>query len=362
MYIRSIALFMFSLGATVTTFAQEADSGFNLATTITAEGLYSRQLSEAPRNGDAATGAFRAVVYPTWKISQNWNFSAAVEGYSYPFFYEDFSTTATGATAQVVHADVSYSRLSANHSFVIRAGQLSSAFGSFLLRYDDAVNPLIDVPMSYGYYYRGVTTKSLAGIELDATAGKFDWRGQLTNSSPANPHSVFEEGQYLNWAAGGGYTVRQGFRVGASAYRGPYLNYDYPYFFPGEIDPRKLPATAVGVDAQFGTGHWNFNGEWQHFQMDYTAIPTFTENTGYAEAKLVLHPRWYVATRIGYVSANAFQGWRSYEAAVGYRVGKNELIKLGYEALEGPSITSAQRNTVAVQFVTTLHPLSIAAR
>jgi len=32
-----------------------------------------------------------------------------------------------------------------------RAGQLGSAIGSFNLRYDDAVNPLIDMPSLYGY-------------------------------------------------------------------------------------------------------------------------------------------------------------------------------------------------------------------
>jgi hypothetical protein len=360
MKIRLILLGLLLLGATFVTLSQEADSGLNLGATISAEGIYSKQISNPPRNGDAATGAFRAVLYPTWKVNQNWNVSAAVEAYSYPYFFEDFSTTKNGSTAQVLHADVNYSRLSENRSIVVRAGQLSSAFGSFLLRYDDAVNPLIDVPMSYGYYGRGVTTRSLAGIGLDATFGKVDLRGQLTNSSPANPRSLLDTNQYVNWAAGAGYTIRQGFRVGVSTYRGPYLDRDYPYFFPGEIDPRNLPATAVGIDAQWGAGHWNINGEWQHFQMDYTTIPTFTENTGYGEVKLVLHPRWFLATRIGYVSPSAIPGWRCYEAGVGYRASKYELIKLEYEAQQGRGISGAQQNTLAIQFVTRLHPISLA--
>jgi hypothetical protein len=164
----------------------------------------------------------------------------------------------------------------------------------------------------------------------------------------------------LNWTAGGGYTIRQGFRVGLSAYRGPYLDDRYPFFFPGETDPRHLPATAVGLDAQWGSGHWNINGEWQHFRRDYNVIPSFTESVGYAEVRFVVHPRWYLATRIGYVSPSAIPGWRTYEGAVGYRAGKHQLVKLEYEVQQGPSISGAQQNTLALQFVTTLRPISVA--
>ena len=357
---RLVLLCLLSLGTAVGTLAQEANSGLNVAVTIGAEGLYSPQLSSPPRNGDDVTGAYRVVLYPTWKLSDNWNISAAVEAYSYPYFFEDFATAKNGSTVQILHADVSYSRFWKNRSIVLRAGQLSSGFGSFLLRYDDAVNPLIDVPMSYGYYLRGVSTGSLAGVGLDATLGRVDVRGQLTNSSPANPRSVLDTGQYLNWTAGAGYTIHQGFRVGFSAYRGPYLDHQYPFFFPGEADPRSLPATAVGVDAEWGAGHWNINAEWQHFRMDYTVIPPFTMSTGYGEVRFVVHPRWYLATRIGYMSPSAIPGWRSYETAVGYRAGKHELVKLEYEVQQGPAISGAQQNTLAIQFVTTLRPISVA--
>src|SRR6266566_1625257 len=252
---RLLLLCFLALSVTVEARAQEANSGLHLAATMSAEGLYSGRLSSPPRYGDDVAAAFRAVLYPTWKVNEHWNFSAAVEGYSYPYFFEDFSTAKNGSTVKILHADVSYSRFWKNRSLVVRAGQLSSGFGSFLLRYDDAINPLIDVPMSYGYYLRGVSTGSLAGVSLDAALGRVDLRGQLTNSSAANPRSVLDTGQYLNWSAGAGYTIRQGFRVGCSAYRGPYLDRQYPFFFPGETDPRNLAATAVGIDAEWGAGH-----------------------------------------------------------------------------------------------------------
>jgi hypothetical protein len=266
-----------------------------------------------------------------------------------------------GFEVEVLQANLSYSRFWENRSLVVRVGQLPSAFGSFLLRYDDAVNPLVDMPASYGYYFKGVSTASLAGAEVDASIGKVDLRTQFTNSSPANPRSVLDTDQYLNWAAGAGYTLRQGFRVGASAYRGPYLDRQSPFYLPGEAEPKDLPATGLGLDAQWGHGPWNIYAEWQRFQMDYHVMPNFKENTGYAEARLVLSPRWYLAARLGYVSANVFASWRWYEGAVGYRLGRHELVKVDYEVRQGADIYDAQQNTLAIQFVTTLGPLSFAA-
>lgn len=358
----AVLLFLFLLAVAAGASAQEASSGFDLGTTIGAEGLYSQRMASPPRSEDDGTAAFRAVLYPTWKVNRNWTFSGAIEAYSYPYFFENFSTRKNGTTVQILHADVSYSRFWGNHSILIRAGQLPSAFGSFLLRYDDGVNPLIDMPLSYGYYLKGVSTGSLAGGEIDASLGKFDVRGQLTNSSPANPRSIVDTDQYLNWTVGGGYTIQQGFRVGASVYRGPYLDHQFPYYFPGEKDPSNLPATGVGVDVEWGRGHWNVSGEWQRFQMDYTMIPVFTETAGYGEVRLVLAPRWYVASRIGYIRPSSYSGWQSYEAAVGYRPGNHELIKLEYEIEQGPTISGTKQNTLALQFVTTLHPISFAAR
>ena len=128
---RLIILCFLPLGATLPAFAQEANSGFDLAATVSAQGLYSRELSNPPRDAKDVIGAYRAVLYPTWKVNQNWSVSAAVEAYSYPYFFEDLSTDKHGSSIKILHADVSYSRFWKNRSVVLRAGQLSSAFGSF---------------------------------------------------------------------------------------------------------------------------------------------------------------------------------------------------------------------------------------
>jgi hypothetical protein len=341
--------------------AQEADSGFELRTTVSAVSSYSQELTGPPRNGSAVTGGFRAMLYPTWKLNAHWTLSGAMQVVSRPYNVEDFETQGYGVKGNLLQLNLSYARFwDHNRSLVVRVGQLSSAFGAFLQRYDSAVNPLIGVPTAYGYYYKPVTFLGLAGAQVDFTAGKLDARAQLVNSSPANPRSIFDHDQYANWAGGLGYTVRQGLRIGGSAYRGPYLDRHYAFFFPGEANPRDLPGSGVGLDVQWGWGHWNAWGELQHFQMDYRAIPTFTQHMGYVEIRRVLSPRWYAASRIGYLRANAFPGSQSYEFGAGYRPNTYQLIKLGFTRYQGAAYSGTLGNLVAIEFVTSFRAISLA--
>jgi hypothetical protein len=285
--------------------AQEASSGFDLRATLTAQAVASNELTEEPRSGSPMILGSRAIVYPTWKINDNWFVTGALQFATRPYFYEDFSTTGYGAKGIVLQSTLNYSRVSQKGSILVRAGEMSTAFGSFMLRYDDMDNPLVDVPIEYGYYYSPVSTLGVAGAQIDASRGKWDARAQFANSSPANPRSIFAPDQYGNWAGGAGYTIRQGFRIGVSAYRGPYLDRKYSYFFPGEANPSTLPAKALGLDVSWAHGHSGVQGELQTFVMPYTAIPTFRETVGYGEIKQVLTPRWFVAVRPGFSGANA---------------------------------------------------------
>jgi hypothetical protein len=146
--------------------------------------------------------------------------------------------------------------------------------------------------------------------------------------------------------------------VGASAYRGPYLYRAHPFFFPGEANPNTLPAHAIGADVQFARGHWYTSGEIQRFVFPYKAIPTYRTQAGYFEVKRVLHPRWYVAGRAGY-QISAFTRIQSFEVAAGYRPGPRQLIKFDYELQRETAFSS---RTLAIQFVTTVHPLAVAFR
>jgi hypothetical protein len=345
----------------VCTWAQEATSGFALRTNLTAAGIFSKQLTKPPRSGEMASGALRAMLYPTWKLGKHWAVSGAVQVHTRPYFVEQFSTQGRGIRADVLQAHLSYSRFGNEGSVVFRAGQLSSAFGSFLLRYDDADNALIDMPLFYGYYYKGVTNYGMAGVQVDVTVKKVDMRAQLVNSSPANRRSLFDSDQYGNWAGGVGYTIVQGLRVGTSAYSGPYLHREHPYFRPGEAKPSELRASAVGFDVQWTRGYWSTHGEYHWFTRPYRMMPTFTQEGGYAEARRVLHPRWYVAARTGYLRSSVGATISSYETAAGFRPSRHQLIKAGYQIRLSASASGKPAGVFAIQIVTTLPSFSIAS-
>jgi len=337
----------------------EAETGFGLQGTVSAMSAASTLLGQAPRSGSLVDGGFRLMLYPTWKLNRHWNFYGAYQAVSRPYYYSEFTTQGYGVRGNLVQGYLSYSQVWKDASLQVKAGQLSSAFGSFPLHYDDRANPMIDVPLQYGYYGALATLGGLAGAEVDGTWKKWDARAQFVNSSPANPRSIFASEQYGSWAGGVGYTIVQGLRVGASGYRGPYLDRASPFYDPVEGRPRNMPASGIGLEADWGHGHWNVRGEWQKFTMTYGPLPTFHENTGYAEVQRELNPRWYVATRVSYLSADYLGNLQQIEIAGGYRPGVGQIIKLSYETAHSDT-TNVPDRTLAVQFVTAIHPLAFA--
>jgi hypothetical protein len=353
-YVRSIAI-LACVAAAHSISAQEAASGIDLRGTLTAQAVGSNELTQQPRSGSAMILGSRAVAYPTIKFNENWFVTGALQLVTRPYFYADLSTTGYGAKGSVLQATLNYSRVSPRGSLLVRAGQMSSAFGSFLLRYDDADNSLVDFPAGYGYYYAPVSLLGVAGAQVDGARGKFDGRLQFANSSPTNPRSLFAHDQYGNWAGGGGYTIRQGLRAGVSGYRGPYLNRSYAFFFPGEAKPSSLRAHAVGMDANWAHGHTSAYMELQRFTMPYTVIPNFHESTAYGEVKQVLTPRWSVAGRYSYACNNVQGASNTYEVAAGFRPDRWQLLKAGYEEQQFRSSTAPDNHTVGIQFITTFN-------
>jgi len=341
--------------------AQEAPSGFELRGSASEAAFYTHEFAEDPRGGGPLNGGFRSILYPGWKLNEHWAVSGAVQIHSRPYFSDEFYSQGYGLKTDILHANLSYTRFWNGGSVVVRLGQLTSAFGSFLPRYDDAVNPLVDVPIPYGYFGKEVSTLGLAGAQMDATLGKLDMRAQFVNSSPANRLSVFDRDQYGNWAGGLGYTPRQGFRVGISAYRGPYLDRRYGFFTPGRARPRDLPGSGYGLDVQWAHGPWNVYGELQRFQFANGAIATANEHAGYVEARRVLSPRWYVAARLGYIREGSVdEDHQAYEVVAGFRPNRYQLVKAGYQIKQGGDNRGTLGNTVELQFVTTFRAISIA--
>lgn len=344
--------------------AQESSSGFSLPMVMSGQLLHSER-GLTGSSASPALASFRTTLCPSLKLGSHWFAYGAVQVHSAPHFYNELPDRVRSLEVNAVQAYFGYSATSTNKSLIVKAGQLSSAFGSFPLRYDDTRNWLIDVPQGYGYYYDPVTLYGLPAAEVDVTIGKVDARVQFTNSSPANPRRLWQSDQYGSWTAGGGFAPKQGFRIGGSAYWGPYLHRSHQFFFPGEAPPKSLPASAIGLDAQFTSGRWNVNGELQRFRFPYRAIPNFYATSGYGEAKFTINPRWYVAGRAGRRNRTAGIGTDdSLEAVAAFRLGQGHLIKAGYEAVRSQQSpgNGARDNVVAIQLVFSVNSLNWAFR
>ncbi len=388
--------------------SQDSNFGFSLPVTVSGGAMYTGRLQlpawgNSPGNSPFTAG-FQAMLYPTLRLGSHWFAYSALDFRLAPYLYYDAFEDEHEWYVQAIQAYLGYQIHDEKTSFVVKAGQLSSAFGAFPLHYDDADNALPDQPMSYmasltlrndqlpcgvadlrqqwyGWVMNHcggapggddgltpVTLYGLPGVEADISSHRIDARIQVTSGSPSDPLMESHAPQYAQWVAGGGYTIRQGFRVGISGFRGPYLAPDAEPFLPAGTSVRSFPASGLGLEAQWARGHWSASGEWQRFQYDlprFTQAPSITST--YGEAKRILTPRLYLAGRAGWLSpggaaditgasTNQFAPWiRSFELGGGMWINRHQLLKASYEWLTFEHLSGTQNNVLGLQFVTTFH-------
>jgi hypothetical protein len=390
--------------------AQDSPRGAVMPVVITGGVLASERALDADPEAGQVTGGFQVLLYPSLKINSSWSMQSAVQVRSAPLFYYDAFYPKKDVITEVMQLSLGYDWKGEESSIALKAGKLITAFGAFPLRYSDSVNPLIDQPLGYAYttklrpdqkpcgtldlahqsvypvyvnHYCGgststnrngvvpVTLYGLPGAQVSGSWRKMDARVQLTNSSPANPQGVLSDSQHIQWTAGAGFTIAQGFRVGMSGFKGPFLEKDVEPVLPSGTSVRKYQAQALGVDVQWAGGRWSVVAEWQRVRFNY---PGFTispaVSSSYAELKGIVNPRFYGAFRAGFenhsrvkdsvgVEANHFLPNRqSYELVAGYHLNRNQTIKLGYEWLKTDGISGIRDNVIGVQFVTSIHSLS----
>ena len=387
--------------------AQTSDFGIDVPITVSGGAMYSERLQLRDPSASAESAGFRGMLYPTLQLGKHWFAYSAFQVYYDPYFYYDAFSPGHEVETNVIQAFAGYSFTAKRASVVIKAGRLSTAFGSFPLHYDDAVNPLLDQPLSYiqtltirtdqlpcgtsdlkrqsyGFVINGcggvsggksgltpVTLYGLPAVEADMSLGRIDARLQLTSGSPMNPQRTTAVGDSLSWTAGAGYTIRQGFRVGVSGFRGPYLSPAVAVFLPDGTAVRDFPASAVGVDAQWAHGRWSLNGEVQRFEFtspNFAVAPSLTSS--YIEAKGIITPRVYAAVRTGWlrsghvvdnagVSADHFAPLlESYEISSGFWVRRNQLLKGSYEWLRPVGSPGTRLNVLGLEYVVTFHSLN----
>jgi hypothetical protein len=386
--------------------SQDSSYGFSLPVTLSGGAMYTERLQFQEPKDSPVTGGFRAMLYPTLTLGPHWFAYAATQILYTPYFYYDAYDPEHEWYTQTLQAFLGYQIRGEKTSMVIKAGRLSSAFGAFPLHYDDADNALLDQPLSYiqtlalrndqipcgvadlrqqhyGYVSSlcggapgggsGLTPVSLyglPGIQAEVSSHRVDARIQVTSGSPSNPLSLSHAPQYAQWTAGGGYTIRQGFRVGISGFRGPYLAPQLAPLLPAGTTVRDFPASGLGLDVQWAVGHWSASGEWQRFQFDspgFTKAPSVIST--YAEVKRILTPRLDIAGRVGWLkpggaadamgaSTDQFSpSIASYELGAGCWLNRHQLLKASYEWLRIEHLSGTRTNVLGVQFVTTFHAL-----
>jgi len=389
--------------------AQTSDFGIDVPVTASGGAMYSDRLQLRNPNASAEAAGFRTMLYPTLQLGPHWFAYSAVQVYYDPYFYYDAFSPEHKVGTDVIQAFAGYSFTAKKASVVIKAGRLASAFGSFPLHYDDTANPLLDQPLSYittltirpdqlpcgtgdllQQHYGSVsnscggvpgrnsgmtpvTLYGLPGVEAGISVGRLDARLQFTSGSPANPQPTAAAGKYLQWTAGAGYTIRQGFRVGVSGFRGPYLDQAVAGLLPAGTTVRDFPASAVAADAQWARGRWSASGEVQRFQFaspNFSVAPSITAS--YIEAKSILTPRLYAAIRTGWLSAGKVVDrtgvtadhfaplLQSYEIAGGLWIRRGQLLKGSYEWLKSVATPGNRLNVLGVQYVITFHALNLA--
>jgi hypothetical protein len=368
--------------------AQNAQYGVALPFTFSGEFLDTQRAQYVYPDAPTAFGAFRLVAMPEVKLGSHWYGYGALQLRLTPYFYQDAYDDLRQIKFDVLQGYLGYSRTWNHTALNLKVGKLSSAFGAFPLRYDDMINPLIDQPLTYNYLLLqpsssgaanyGLTPVTIYGLpaaEAELAWHRLDSRFQLTNSSPYNPVGFFQPGQHPQWTAGGGYTIRQGFRVGVSAYRGPWLSGTLASVIPTGLTAADFPASGIGTDIQFARGRWSISGEWDRFVFDFPHLDNASTLTfGYAEIKVILHPRWYAAFRPNYQTDNHpvvggaqlartfFPNRQAYEAVVGFRPDRYQLLKVGYEWAPVDNSEPNRNNVFGIQFVTSFNGLSKALR
>jgi hypothetical protein len=391
--------------------AQDADYGLTVPVTASFGVMDTHRFDFRDPSASPWAENFRLMFYPTLRLGKHWFVYAAIQVRRMPYFYYDAYLSDRGVDTDLIQGYVGYTAHPGPATVVFKAGQMTSAFGSFPLRYDDADNPLMDQPLMYitevplrpdqlscgttdllWQYYgsvqagcggavgRGpgltpVTLYGMPGAQAEVSVRRLDARVQMTTSSPANPAGWSISRQYLQWSAGGGFSIAQGFRVGVSGFSGPYLDPSVTPWLPAGTTVRSFSATGSGLDVEWARGRFSANGELQRLRFDapnFVVAPSVT--AGYAELKTRLTPRFFAAVREGFlktgpvldthgVSASEFApALQATELGVGCWLWPRVLMKVSYEWSLSAGSTGSRSNVLGMQLVASFRQLQWAWR
>ncbi len=264
-------------------------------------------------------------------------------------------------------------RWSPSDAFVLEGGKITHTVGVFASRHLSFRNPLVGSPEGYTLAYP-------RGVKLSGSATALDWRAAVLSLPVSHEDYTPEPGEAPRPAVGVGVTPLTGFRVGASATAGPYLNKTLATPLLAGRDWRHYRQRVIAADAQLARGYFEAFGEIAHGSYDVpgNAAPV-TGLTWYVESKYTFTPRFYLAARgernaYPYIQPISATTWTSEtsdftdgEVGAGFRATATTLVKLSLRADHwvpnpNPFAPSANGRSIGFQISQTFDVLELASR
>lgn len=274
----------------------------------------------------------------------------------------------------------------------LNIGYIPSTIGSYAPRTYSDKNPLIGTPLLYNFHSalqpgslginpsvsdllaRRDTRSSFGlpfiydacwntGAEFYGSSGKIDYSLGLLTGSVGKPtqQQMKDIPQVTTHLV---YNINPGFKVGLSAFLGPYLadkafpEYGTPSY---NIDAKDYLNGGLGYEFYWSGRYLEFFSESFYSYWEYPGLPKLKSTAGYLEAKYKIQPRWYVAGRFDFVepqeievSAGSNEKWdypvKRYEFGVGYKPLRNATVKLVAQLNRFDINDSFDSDIYAVQF------------
>jgi hypothetical protein len=268
--------------------------------------------------------------------------------------------------------------------FSVLVGRIPPVFGAFARRDYGEANPLIGLPLAYGYstterpepppsrrelvlnrgggwavrYPRATATYGPQGVS-EVSARRWDtgvsaqWDGDKVEAGFAVTQGTLSNSLTEDDNDGKQVSGRIGFKptaslsVGVSGARGEFVDEDYGDDLPEPARSATHYQRALGLDAEYSLGHVVVRGEIVSSRWDTPFLngdPTeHLEGLGTSiETRIAFTPRWSFAVRgdrLGFsdivTSTGDIRTWdanvRRVEGAVGYLVRRNVRLKASYQ-------------------------------
>lgn len=249
------------------------------------------------------------------------------------------------------------------------AGIITSPLGLGALELRPDLNPLV----SYPFYYFGrlpvfdsysnrlqvLSGGYPLGAVLSASGPRWDGRVGVTDGTPARYRKIFARDAVHampQLVAGGGVTLRPGFRLGAGVARGRYRTESDDDYYGQQLysgSTTDASALVVNVEGELAFGYTRLTGEWVRDRFDSDIGPAVTR-AFYLQGVQTLSPRTFAAARFTRASSPAVVGatrarWQRTvaEATGGYRLTPEITLRGGYEASQPFGVGSWRHAAVA---------------